>query len=381
MNMRTAFIIFFLLILLGFGCRREEKESAHDEAAHDEEPARIEEPSDLTAAALRMADSLLAGMTEEQKIAQLFMPAVYASDDYFTVKAVREYGEMGVCGIVLLKGDSRSAAVLSDTLSKTSALPPFVAIDAEWGLGMRLKDKPKEPSNSERGMSSDEAEMFDYGAATALQCREIGINMILGPVMDVAEKPAIMASRSYGKDPHHVADLAIAYARGLESRGVMSVAKHFPGHGSAVADSHKRKAVISRSLHDMDSLDLYPFRKYIEQGLPAVMVGHLAVPAIDPEMMPAAVSKTVITDLLRTDLEFRGLVLTDAMNMGGAEGNGADKAIEAGADIILVPADTRREMKNIRTALEKGELTQADLDNRLRRILFHKSLLRLRTAP
>ena len=188
-----------------------------------------------------------------------------------------------------------------------------------------------------------------------------------------------MGKRSYGPDPVRVSDLSIAYARGLESEGIMSVAKHFPGHGSA-RDSHKRKPVIERSIGEMDSIDLYPFRKFIAAGLSAVMVGHLAVPAVDPQMQPAAVSHAIITGLLKEQLGFRGLVLTDAMNMGGAEGNGADKALEAGADLILAPENSDREIGLIADAVRSGRIPESRLDESVRKVLFYKALMQLRRA-
>ena len=174
-----------------------------------------------------------------------------------------------------------------------------------------------------------------------------------------------------------MADLALAYARGLEDGDVVSVAKHFPGHGSVSADSHKGKGVIERSLNEMDSIDLYPFRKWIEQRLSGIMVGHLAVPSIDSEMRPAAMSRTVITDLLRDDLGFSGLVLTDAINMKGAEGLGSVEAIKAGADIIVAPTSTRREIEDVVAAVGSGEIAEETIDAHVRRILFYKYLLGL----
>ena len=215
----------------------------------------------------------------------------------------------------------------------------------------------------------------------ARECRRIGINMVLGPVLDITTEGTYIGRRSFGPDPDRVSVLSISYARGLESGNVMSVAKHFPGHGAASVDTHRMKANIDRSLQSLDSVDLQPFRRYIEQQLSGIMIGHLAFPAIDPQMLPAAVSRPVITDLLRTDLGFDGLVLTDAMNMLGAEGYGADKAVEAGADIILAPKDTRREIKNIIAAMERGDITEPDIDMHLRRILFRKFLLKAGYKP
>lgn len=364
----SPLLIIITLLSVG-GCapaRNRQTADAADSAA---------QISDLTAIAMNCADSALARMGREQKAAQLFIPAVYASADPYTLNHIRAYAESGVGGIVLLKGDSRSAAIIADSLSKWCEVPPFLAIDAEWGLVMRLADAPAFPPNARISKEADEEVMFDYGREMARECRRLGINMVLGPVLDVTAEGSFIGRRSFGNDPERVSDLAIAYARGLESGNVMSVAKHFPGHGAAQGDSHRRKPVIEKSLHSIDSIDLRPFRRYISQRLSGIMVGHMAFPAIDPEMLPAAVSHTVITDLLRDDLGFTGLILTDALNMLGAEGYGASKAVSAGADMILAPADTRAGIAEVLAAIGKGEINEADLDSHLRRILFRKYLL------
>lgn len=368
-------IVIFSLLVVSCDTGKSGKRTVMDNRLQKDS---ILEVNDLSKRAEEIADSILATMTIEKKGAQLIMPALFSSDDKYTLMAVRDYGKKGVCGVVLLKGDSQSAKEISDSLRINSAIIPFVSIDAEWGLGMRLSDEPSYPFNSEIGEDATEVEMFRYGNTVGDQCHKVGINMVLGPVLDVAGKGSFMWKRSYGDDPVRVSNLAVSYARGLESKGVMSVAKHFPGHGSAKGDSHRSKPVIERSLHQMDSIDLYPFKKYIAAGLSAVMVGHLAVPAIDPEMEPAAISHTVISDLLQRDLGFKGLVLTDALTMGGAEGAGAVKAVKAGADIILAPRDTEKEIRGIVEAVGSGELSEERLDKSVKKILFYKSLMKLR---
>lgn len=335
------------------------------------------EVADITAEAQAWADSVSAGMTLRQKVSQMFMPALYASADYWTLRQVREYADSSIGGVVLLKGDVRGATAIADTLSGAAGVGAFVAIDAEWGLAMRLADAPQFPDNQSISPGVDDQLMYDYGRELARECRLLGINMVLGPVVDVSVPGGFMRRRSYGDDPRRVADLALAYARGLEDGDVVSVAKHFPGHGSVSADSHKGKGVIERSLNEMDSIDLYPFRKWIEQRLSGIMVGHLAVPSIDSEMRPAAMSRTVITDLLRDDLGFSGLVLTDAINMKGAEDLGSVEAIKAGADIIVAPTSTRREIEDVVAAVGSGEIAEETIDAHVRRILFYKYLLGL----
>jgi len=358
-----------IVLLLTAGCRGGKCAPAA-ESAHE-----LTEVSDLTSDACNWADSVCATLTLRQKVAQLFMPAIYASDDVWTIRQAMQYADSCIGGVVLLKGDSQSARAIADTMQKCGRVKAFIAIDAEWGLAMRLTDAPEFPANSAISDGADDQLMYDYGRELARECRLLGINMVLGPVVDVSVPDSFMRRRSFGDNPNRVSDLALAYARGLEDGNVLSVAKHFPGHGSVSADSHKRKGVIERSLNEMDSIDLYPFYRWTEQRLTGIMVGHLAVPSIDSEMRPAAVSRTVITDLLRNDIGFRGLVLTDALNMGGAEGYGAVEAISAGADIIVAPAETFDEIENTVRAVYSGKIPETELENRVRRILFYKYFL------
>lgn len=365
------------LLAIGSGCSGGGHESDNDTLDTIPTP----EVSDFLEEITNSADSAILAMSRERKAAQLFMPAIYASDDSYTLRKVKEYAESGICGLILLKGDAKSAATIADSMARWSEIPPFIAIDAEWGLAMRLKDAPKFPINSRIADDTDEGMMYEYGYEVARECRLLGINMVLGPVLDITSEGSYIGRRSLGTDPERVSSLSIAYARGLEAGNVMSVAKHFPGHGAAKGNSHLRKLSIEKSLQSLDSIDLQPFRKYIEQQLSGIMIGHLAFPAIDPDMLPAAVSPTIINDLLRTDLQFQGIVLTDAMNMLGAEGYGADKAIGAGADIVLAPADTGREISNVLSGMEKGEITETEIDTHLRRILQKKYALAYDYTP
>ncbi|MCM1369731.1 MAG: hypothetical protein NC204_05095 [Candidatus Amulumruptor caecigallinarius] len=331
----------------------------------------------MTADAEVWADSVLATMSVSRKAAQLFMPAVYSSSDFMTLRRIAEYADSCVGGILLLKGDVAGARQIADTMNAHGKVRPFVAIDAEWGLAMRLADAPGFPKNGEIADDVSDRLMFEYGCEMARECRLVGINMILGPVVDVYAPGGFMGFRTLGADPVRVGDLSVAYARGLESGNIISVAKHFPGHGSVTSDSHKQKGVIDRSLNEMDSVDLYPFRRWAEQKLSGVMVGHLAMPAIDSEMRPAAVSRTIITDLLRNDLGFSGLILTDAINMKGAEGYGSCDALKAGADIIIAPLNTAEEINAVVEAVKTGEISETELNSHVKRILFYKYLFGL----
>ena len=331
---------------------------------------------DLTAEAMQWADSVMMCMDTARLGAQVLMPALYARDDPWTVALLQRYAQEGIGGIILLKGTVEEARTLADSMRRVSAVDPFVAIDAEWGLNMRLADAPKFPANGRLSPKVQDQLMYDYGREVARECRQIGINMVLGPVLDVTRRDSYVGIRSFGSDPRRVSDLGLAYGKGLSGGGVMPVAKHFPGHGIVRTDSHKGKGVIDGSLQRLDTVDLVPFRAWSAAGMPAVMVGHLAVPAIDSKMLPAAVSSTIISDLLRGDLRFSGLVLTDAMNMLGAEGYTAADALRAGSNLILAPADTDGELAGIAESVRQGTLPLDTLRQRVRLILFHKYLLR-----
>lgn len=331
--------------------------------------------SDITAEAVQWADSVAAGMDTLRMAAQLVMPAVYSSDDLWTMRQVVGYARRGIGGIVLLKGTADQARTLADSIARYSSVMPFIAIDAEWGLNMRLADAPRFPANGELSPAVRDQLMYDYGREVARECRQLGINMVLGPVLDVCAENSFLGIRSFGADPRRVAELGTAYGRGLADGDVIAVAKHFPGHGSVSSDSHRDKGVIGASLSRLDSVDLLPFKEWIASRMPAIMVGHLAVPAIDSRMLPAAVSPVVIGDLLRRDMQFDGIVLTDAMNMLGAEGHSAAQAISAGADIILAPSDTEQAMRDIVAAVHDSVISMPSLRQHVQRVLFYKYLI------
>lgn len=326
---------------------------------------------------MALADSLTASMSVEERVGQLFMPATFTTTDPATVRRLMRYvADEKVGGIVFLRGDTASMKALARELERKARIPLFLAMDAEWGLGMRLSDAESFPHNSKLSEAT-ETQMYDYGLRVGTQASRLGLNMILGPVLDVARSPgSVMADRSFGADPELVAALGTAYSCGVRDAGVIPVAKHFPGHGATRADSHKTRPVIVRSRPTLDSIDLLPFRQYISMGLPAVMAGHVAMPGISGDSTPASISPKIINGLLREEMGFRGLVLTDAMNMGALpSATGLYVAsILAGADIILVPADTRGAVEEVIEALRDGTLPAATVNDRCRRIIYYKLL-------
>lgn len=359
-----------LLLLLVSGCNSGGTTDAHPDSAYADSIV-----SDISADALRWADSVMRTMSLEEQAGQLIMPAVYSDSSARAVRQLRRYVcDWHVGGIVLLKGDIHSAAAVVDTLQKMSHPAMFIAIDAEWGLAMRLEGAPEFPRNGFLAGRADDIAAYDYGNEVARECRLIGINMVLGPVIDVAERGSVIGNRSFSSDPQEVARLGIAYSRGLTDGGVIAVAKHFPGHGSAAGDSHKRVAALYRSREALDSIDLLPFREFVKSSFPAIMVGHIAAFAIDSTGIPAAVSGKVITDLLKQEMEFKGLIITDAMTMEGAGKTSAADALIAGADIVLAPPSTDNAVKSIIEAVESGRISQPELSSKVTKVLYYKFL-------
>lgn len=315
----------------------------------------------------------MSGMSLEAKVGQLFMPAVYSRTEESDIGMLRFYADScHAGGLLLLQGDAGSAAEVAREMVIISGVAPWIAIDAEWGLGMRISDAPVYPRNGRLNNEAGVAEMFDYGEELARECRALGINMVMGPVADVAGAGSFIGTRSFGEDPQRVADMVTAYASGLESGGVVSVAKHFPGHGHGRADSHREMPVVSLSKDSLEATDLYPFRRYADAGLSGIMAGHIAVPSLDPSGLPATVSPAMLTHLLRKEIGYDGLIITDALNMGGASGHTAADAIAAGADIVVAPAHTLAEIRETIRRVRCGKLNESVIDDRCRRVLLYK---------
>lgn len=371
--MRALLKAFLLMFLLGMLA-----ECQPQPAEEEEMPV---EKSDLTDEALHWADSVAKSMTLEQQVAQLLMPAMFAKNDAYTMQQIKRYAEKNIGGVVLLKGDIQSIIDISDTLYSISRADSiqsmFIAMDAETGFNMRLKDAPKFPWNSLINDSVSEQVFFDYGEEIGREGGLLGVNMILGPVVDIERSisgKSIMKLRSLGYDRERVASLGEAYAKGLESQNVISVGKHFPGHGPTTVDTHKGLAYVTKEKAELDSIDLYPFKTLSENATTGVMVGHIWAAALDSVKRPASFSPIVIKEILKKQLGFKGLVIVDALGMGGASGYTSADAIAAGADIILAPLNTDTEIKNLLEAVESGKITKREIFDRCRRILFYKYL-------
>lgn len=380
-SMTRVFCFVMLTVLIIFdGCSGHN--ASNDGLAYSIETSEhdtVQIENDISVDAREWADSIMQTMTIEEMAGQLIMPAVYSDDTERTMRLLREYAaDDHIGGIVLLKGSVEAAEMIVDTLRSMLHVPPFIAIDAEWGLSMRLEGLPEFPRNGRISKDADETLLFDYGFEVARECREIGINMVLGPVLDVlpdGRRSSGIGSRSFGRDAERIAKLGVAYAKGVESGGVISVAKHFPGHGSADADSHKRLPMVDKTREQLEATDLLPFKEYVSNGMSAIMTGHLYVPALDDEEVPVTMSEKILGSLVREEMGFDGLIVTDAINMEGARGYSAVDALMAGADIVLAPAKTENEVKGISYAIRSRKMSVELLRDRVERVLFYKYMV------
>lgn len=327
-------------------------------------------------------DSAMARMTIGEKIGQLMVIAVTTSDDKGSLEALKKQIERyKIGGLIFGKGDITTQAKVTNYAQSVTAMPLMIAADAEWGLAMRLSDAPEFPENMYLGAVGDDRLLYQYGREMARECRLLGVHVNLAPVLDVVESEENKALwlRSFGNSPERVARLGVAFSKGLEDNGVLSVAKHFPGHGSPTLDSHITLPTVEKSRTALNLCDLVPFKVYIDAGLSGVMSAHLHVPAVDGNREATSLSAASVTGLLRGELGFEGLAFTDALDMRGADtqGNNCVAALAAGNDILLMPRNIERDIAAIKAAIDRGELSEALIDERCTRVLSYKYALGL----
>ncbi len=327
------------------------------------------------------ADSVMARLTTEQRVAQLFVPRLDYVASRDGIAAIRRIvANTGIGGFLLGKGSLTDYATLINEAQSVAHVPLLVTLDGEWGLAMRINDAPRYPYNMSLGAIRDTRLLYSYGSEVGRQCRAVGINVDFAPVLDVNSNPSnpVIGYRSFGDDPERVASLGVAFAHGLESAGVMSVAKHFPGHGDTSTDSHKTLPTVAHGRSTLDRVDLMPFNAYINAGLSGIMAGHLRVPALDSSGAPASLSTKISTKLLRDNMHFSGLLFTDALAMKGAvhrNENNCIAALRAGADVLLSPASLESDIRAVVEAVRKGRLSKKIIDDRCHRLLVYKYLL------
>lgn len=325
-------------------------------------------------------------MTNDERLGQLFMYAAYpkngSADELRVIKAIQDY-KLG--GLIFFQGAPTQIARLSNLYQSKSRIPLMVAMDAEWGIGMRVDSVGSYPRQLLLGAIQNDTLLYDMGREVASQCRRIGVHINFAPVADVNNNPAnpVIGNRSFGESRENVSAKAFQYMKGMQDHGVMACAKHFPGHGDTDVDSHHDLPVVNHSIERLDSIELYPFKKLIRQGIQSVMIAHLHIPAIDStENLPITLSKKGIQQLLKDSLGYEGLVFTDAMSMKGLTkyweaGRAAAQSLIAGTDVLLMPPDIPKAIKEIKLSIERNELSWAEIHQRCKKILRAKYNLNL----
>ena len=351
----------------------------------------------------KWATKTLHKLTTEEKVGQLFNVWVRAqflnaeSADYEQLRdEIRKYHVGGftmtvpVDGGLLVKSEPSEAALLLNRLQGDSPLPLIFAADFERGLTIRLHGPTPFPHAMAFGASGKAENAQNFGRITAEESRAIGIHWNFFPDADVNSNPAnpIINTRSFGEDPQQVGDLVAAYIKGAHEGGMLVTAKHFPGHGDTDTDSHLGVARVNGDLTHLKSIELPPFQKAIDAGVDSIMVAHVSVPALEPDPnRVATISTLVVTDLLKKQMKFQGIVITDALDMAGLTklyekniGRAAVEAFKAGNDILLIPADLDASYRAMLEAVKSGEISSARLDESVLKLLKLKASLGLHKA-
>lgn len=331
------------------------------------------------------ADSVMATLTPDERLGQLIMPIVDSKDNEPSRQIVRrDIQQYHVGGLLFSKGTIATQAKMTRYGRKLAKKAPlWIALDGEWGLAMRLTDAVKYPRNGALGTIRPEVRdslMYEYGREVARQCRLMGIQINFAPVLDINSNPnnPVIGNRSFGSTVWDVIPPALSYSRGLEDGGVMAVAKHFPGHGDTDTDSHKTLPRLNHDLQRMLSFECEPFRYFSKAGFGGMMIAHLEVPSMEPEAgLPSSLSKPIVTNILKQQLGFRGLVFTDGLAMKGVTSvpDYSVKALLAGVDVLLDPVPLQTQWASLKKAVANGTLPQSLIDGKCRKVLCWKYLL------
>lgn len=332
-------------------------------------------------------DSVFARMSASEKVAQFFMVRLHTNLGQRHIDSVlRVVREQRLGGAVMFQGGPVRHAAVINQLQAQAKVPLLVAMDGEWGLGMRLPDSTVSyPYQMALGAIQDTRLLYNMGREIAQDFRALGMTMDFAPDVDINNNPRnpVINFRSFGENKKNVAAKGTAYMRGLMEGEVLATIKHFPGHGDTDVDSHYDLPVLRLSAGRLDSLEMYPFAQLIRQGASAVMVAHMNIPALDnTRNLPSSLSKPIVTDLLQRRLGFKGLTVTDAMDMAGVvkyfpRGEADVRAVLAGNDLLELSQDSKRAIDMVLKAVRDKRISQAEIDRRVKKILAAKLWLGL----
>ena len=339
--------------------------------------------------ASQWADSVLANMELEEKIGQLFMVAAYSNKGAEHAKGISTLIEkQHIGGLIFMQGGPGRQARLTNKFQSESKIPLLIGMDAEWDLAMRLDSTFKFPWAMTAGAVTDSTLIYQMGYQMGQHCKRLGVHISFSPVLDINTNPKnpIINARSFGQNRERVTSHSLALMHGLQDAGILACGKHFPGHGDTDSDSHKTLPTVSHGKERLQQIEMFPYDKLIKNGLGSIMVAHLNVPKLDSTGMPASLSSIIVDSILKQHLGFNGLIITDALNMKGvsakfAPGDVDLEAFKAGNDILLFAEDVPKAVERIQTALAKEEVTMADLEQRIKKILMAKYHVGLNKKP
>ena len=334
----------------------------------------------------KYADSLYQQLSLDEKIGQLYIVALYNNRGEEEIQKIRNLVEKEkIGGLILMQDDAEKHIILLNEFQGKSRIKMMIGIDGEWGLFQRFPAAHKFPWAMTLGAIQDNSLIYEMTSKIAEDCKRMGIYWDFAPVVDVNTNPSnpIIGNRSFGSDINNVISKGLAYAQGLQDHGVLASMKHFPGHGDTNTDSHLDLPVVSHNLERLNSVELAPFKALLDKKIGGVMVAHLYVPTLEKKKgIPASVSYEIITNLLKNTYQYKGLIITDALNMNAiakkfSPGEIDLRAFKAGNDIMLFSQDVPSGKTLIKSAFEKGEISENRLAESVKKILKTKFLLGL----
>jgi len=331
-------------------------------------------------------DQTYNSLSQDEKLGQLFIVALYTNKDENHINQVRNIVTNDkIGGLILMQDDAAREINLVNEFQQKSKVPLMIGMDAEWGLYQRINTAHKFPWAMTLGAIQDKDLIYQMAAKIAEDCKRMGVNWDFAPVVDVNTNPnnPIIGNRSFGSEVSNVTQSALSYANGLQDNNILAAIKHFPGHGDTNTDSHLDLPVVSHSLQRLNKIELAPFKDLMNKGIGGVMVAHLYVPSLESgKGIPASISKNIITGLLKEKLGYKGLIITDALNMGAVAnkykpGELDALAFKAGNDIMLFSQGVSEGKKLIQKALDQGEISQSRVEESVKKILLTKYFLGL----
>ena len=331
-------------------------------------------------------DNTYKNLSQDEKLGQLFIVALYTNKGESYISQVRNIvANDKIGGLILMQDDAAKEINLVNEFQQTSKIPLMIGMDAEWGLFQRIARAHKFPWAITLGAIQDKTLVYQMAAKIAEDCHRMGINWDFAPVVDVNTNPnnPIIGNRSFGSEVDNVISSALSYSNGLQDNNILAAIKHFPGHGDTSTDSHLDLPVVSHNMERLSSIELAPFKALMGEGIGGVMVAHLYVPTLESgKGIPASVSKNIITGLLKGKLGYKGLIITDALNMGAVAnkykpGELDALAFKAGNDIMLFSQGVSEGKKLIQKAIDSKEIPQSRVDESVKKILLTKYFLGL----